>query len=161
MCFRALCSTRCAISGSRACRTRVCKRGTCQGFIACAGIAHLMGSLNKEAEKSGAPVRVHCLSPGMVLTDLLLAGATDRNKQVWYALASLKGSLLFCQRPSFNPRHPALDRSMLDVQTAIAATGCMILFVYPESMLQSACHALWKEGNFHRSCVCRLHGKAL
>ena len=41
-----------------------------------------MGSLNKEAQKSGAPVRVHCLSPGMVLTDLLLAGATDRNKQV-------------------------------------------------------------------------------
>ena len=82
MCFRASCTIRCAISGSRVCRTRACKRGTCQGFIACAGIAHLMGSLNKEAKKSGAPVRVHCLSPGMVLTDLLLAGATDRNKQV-------------------------------------------------------------------------------
>lgn len=41
-----------------------------------------MGSLNKEAEASGDPVRVHCLSPGMVLTDLLLAGATDRNKKV-------------------------------------------------------------------------------
>ena len=47
----------------------------------CAGIAHLMGSRNKEAEAAGEPVRVHCLSPGMVLTDLLLAGATDRNKQ--------------------------------------------------------------------------------
>lgn len=41
-----------------------------------------MGSLNKEAQASGVPVRVHCLSPGMVLTDLLLAGATNRNKQV-------------------------------------------------------------------------------
>ena len=41
-----------------------------------------MGSLNKEAQASGVPVRVHCLSPGMVLTDLLLSGATDRNKQV-------------------------------------------------------------------------------
>ena len=40
-----------------------------------------MGSLNKEAAAAGQPVRVHCLSPGMVLTDLLLAGATDRNKQ--------------------------------------------------------------------------------
>ena len=40
-----------------------------------------MGSLNKEAAAAGEPVRVHCLSPGMVLTDLLLAGATDRNKQ--------------------------------------------------------------------------------
>lgn len=48
----------------------------------CAGIAHLMGSLNREAKAAGEPVRVHCLSPGMVLTDLLLAGATDRNKQV-------------------------------------------------------------------------------
>ena len=52
-----------------------------QGCL-CAGIAHLMGSLNKEAAAAGEPVRVHCLSPGMVLTDLLLAGATDRNKQV-------------------------------------------------------------------------------
>ena len=41
-----------------------------------------MGSLNKEAQASGVPVRVHCLSPGMVLTNLLLTGATDRNKQV-------------------------------------------------------------------------------
>ena len=40
-----------------------------------------MGSLNKEAAAAGQPVRVHCLSPGMVLTDLLLAGATARNKQ--------------------------------------------------------------------------------
>ncbi|CAL5223855.1 g6440 [Coccomyxa viridis] len=51
-----------------------------------AGIAHLMGSLNKEAQDSGSPVRVHCLSPGMVLTDLLLAGATARNKQVFNIL---------------------------------------------------------------------------
>ena len=53
-----------------------------------AGIAHLMGSLNREAQDSGSPVRVHCLSPGMVLTDLLLAGATARNKQVCWENAS-------------------------------------------------------------------------
>ncbi len=49
-----------------------------------------MGSLNKEAQESGAPVRVHCLSPGMVLTDLLLAGATAGTSR--YAVSKLTGS---------------------------------------------------------------------
>ena len=56
-----------------------------------------MGSLNREAQDSGSPVRVHCLSPGMVLTDLLLAGATARNKQV-----GLRGSRLPCMRPGLD-----------------------------------------------------------
>ena len=46
-----------------------------------AGIAQLMGSLKAEAAQQGAPVGVHTLSPGMVLTDLLLEGASDTNKQ--------------------------------------------------------------------------------
>lgn len=32
--------------------------------------------------QQGVAVGVHCLSPGMVLTNLLLAGASDTNKQV-------------------------------------------------------------------------------
>lgn len=46
-----------------------------------AGIAQLMGSLKAEAAQQGVPVGVHTLSPGMVLTDLLLEGASDTNKQ--------------------------------------------------------------------------------
>ena len=77
-----------------------------------------MGSLNKEAQDSGSPVRVHCLSPGMVLTDLLLAGATARNKQVCLMRSYLNRLLLrllshLCQctaRPE-ETFFPALRRS--------------------------------------------------
>ena len=40
-----------------------------------------MGSLKAEAAQQGVPVGVHTLSPGMVLTNLLLEGASDTNKQ--------------------------------------------------------------------------------
>lgn len=46
-----------------------------------AGIAHLAESLAAEARAHGLAVGVHTLSPGMVLTSLLLDGATERNKQ--------------------------------------------------------------------------------
>lgn len=49
-----------------------------------AGIAHLLGSLKAEPASQTARVGVHCLSPGMVLTNLLLEGASDANKQVCY-----------------------------------------------------------------------------
>lgn len=49
-----------------------------------AGIAHLMGSL--KAESKVKTVGVHTLSPGMVLTDLLLEGATPENKQIFNIL---------------------------------------------------------------------------
>lgn len=45
-----------------------------------------MGSLNEEMAAQGAPVRMHTLSPGMVLTPLLLEGATDRNKNIFNIL---------------------------------------------------------------------------
>ena len=41
-----------------------------------------MGSLTAEAAAAQLPVGVHCLSPGMVLTPLLLEGASDSNKEV-------------------------------------------------------------------------------
>ena len=47
-----------------------------------AGIAHLMGSLLKEAEAAEMLCGIHTLSPGMVLTNLLLDNATVQNKQV-------------------------------------------------------------------------------
>ena len=43
-----------------------------------------MGSL--KAEASAKKVGVHTLSPGMVLTDLLLEGATLENKQIFNIL---------------------------------------------------------------------------
>ena len=58
-----------------------------------AGIAHLMGSLTAEAGAAGMNVGVHCLSPGMVLTPLLLEGASDTNKQVPPCMTS--------QRPAY------------------------------------------------------------
>jgi chlorophyll(ide) b reductase len=60
-----------------------------------AAIAHLMPSVAAEAAAAAAqgsdvaaapPAGVHTLSPGMVLTELLLAGATVRNKQVFNVL---------------------------------------------------------------------------
>ena len=45
-----------------------------------------MGSLNEEIDAEGSPVGVHTLSPGMVLTPLLLEGATDRNKAIFNIL---------------------------------------------------------------------------
>lgn len=55
-----------------------------------AAIAHLMGSLNGELQQlqgAGANrVGVHTLSPGMVLTPLLLEGATMQNLQVFNVL---------------------------------------------------------------------------
>lgn len=47
-----------------------------------AGIAQVMGSVAAELRENGIRVGVHTLSPGMVLTDLILDGATNRNKQV-------------------------------------------------------------------------------
>lgn len=51
-----------------------------------AGIAHVMGSVAAEAEAAGMHVGVHTLSPGMVLTNLILDGATTQNKQVFNIL---------------------------------------------------------------------------
>jgi len=83
-----------------------CPRARCADMRpARAGIAHLMGSLKAEAAQAGAPVGVHTLSPGMVLTDLLLEGASDANKQAraWPPLA------LASRAPEGAPdsRHPA------------------------------------------------------
>lgn len=50
------------------------------------GIAHMMGSLKAELQAAGSSVSVHTISPGMVLTGLLLSGATTQNKQVFNIL---------------------------------------------------------------------------
>jgi NAD(P)-dependent dehydrogenase (short-subunit alcohol dehydrogenase family) len=51
-----------------------------------AGITHLTASLAAERNAHNLDVGVHTLSPGMVLTGLLLEGATERNKQVFNVL---------------------------------------------------------------------------
>ena len=51
-----------------------------------AGIANLMASLTAECDAAELNIGVHTLSPGMVLTPLLLEGATDKNKQVFNVL---------------------------------------------------------------------------
>jgi len=50
------------------------------------GIAHLMGSVSAELEASNSKVAVHTISPGMVLTGLLLSGATAQNKRAFNIL---------------------------------------------------------------------------
>lgn len=50
-----------------------------------AGIAQLSKSLQAELSKK-EKASIHTLSPGMVLTDLLLEGATEQNKQVFNIL---------------------------------------------------------------------------
>lgn len=45
-----------------------------------------MQSISGEVSDSGLDVGVHTLSPGMVLTELLLDGATTANKQVFNVL---------------------------------------------------------------------------
>lgn len=60
--------------------------GVAEAVAQHAGIAHLMGSLNQEIGGLGLPVAIHTLSPGMVLTPLLLEGATDRNKAIFNIL---------------------------------------------------------------------------
>ena len=56
-----------------------------------AGVAHLGKSLKAEAGALGSPVGIHTLSPGMVLTDLLLDGATFANKQIFNILCEQVG----------------------------------------------------------------------
>ncbi|KAK9809547.1 hypothetical protein WJX73_000350 [Symbiochloris irregularis] len=51
-----------------------------------AGIAHLMGSLASEARQQRLPVSLHTLSPGMVLTNLLLEGTSVFHKAVFNVL---------------------------------------------------------------------------
>ena len=56
-----------------------------------AGVAHLGKSLKAEAGALSSPVGIHTLSPGMVLTDLLLDGATYANKQIFNILCEQVG----------------------------------------------------------------------
>ncbi|EFJ51061.1 hypothetical protein VOLCADRAFT_103703 [Volvox carteri f. nagariensis] len=49
-----------------------------------AGVTHLTATLQRELE--GTAVRLHTVSPGMILTDLLLEGATAANKQAFNIL---------------------------------------------------------------------------
>lgn len=61
-----------------------------------AGIAHVMGSVAAEAEAAGMHVGVHTLSPGMVLTNLILDGATTQNKQARASFAVVLFSVIAC-----------------------------------------------------------------
>ena len=54
-------------------------------------MAHLGKSLKAEAGALSSPVGIHTLSPGMVLTDLLLDGATYANKQIFNILCEQVG----------------------------------------------------------------------
>jgi NAD(P)-dependent dehydrogenase (short-subunit alcohol dehydrogenase family) len=69
-----------------------------------AGIAHLMGSVAAECRENGVRVGVHTLSPGMVLTDLILDGATNQNKQAWaHLLLRMHSHVHVCQCISNKP----------------------------------------------------------
>lgn len=63
-----------------------------------AGIAQVMGSVAAECRDNGIRVGAHTLSPGMVLTDLILDGATNQNKQV-RGLRNMQPLCAVCECP--------------------------------------------------------------
>ena len=81
-----------------------------------AGIAQVMGSIAAECREKDIHVGVHTLSPGMVLTQLILDGATNRNKQVqpllthiWSSKISPHNSDFFCLINCNKQAHPPKD----------------------------------------------------
>ena len=71
-------------SSQPALQQQQCAPQHAESIVCLVGIAHLMQSL--KAEATAKAVGVHTLSPGMVLTDLLLEGATTENKQIFNIL---------------------------------------------------------------------------
>ena len=59
-----------------------------------------MGSLEKEGRARNPKVGLHTLSPGMIITDLLLSGATVGNKVLGPASRSSLKQLKQAQFPS-------------------------------------------------------------
>ena len=80
-----------------------------------------MGSLNAEIDAEGSPVGVHTLSPGMVLTPLLLEGATDRNKAVFNILCEQPETVAAFLTPRI--RYP------LENKASSASLDCKMIFL--------------------------------
>ncbi|KXZ52908.1 hypothetical protein GPECTOR_8g287 [Gonium pectorale] len=99
-----------------------------------AGIAHLTATLRRELE--GTPVRLHTVSPGMILTDLLLEGATTANKQAFNIL---------CEQPETTAAF-LVPR----IRSAIArdANGTYTRFLTPASALMRLATAPVRLGRF-------------
>ena len=94
-----------------------------------AGVAHLGKSLKAEAGALSSPVGIHTLSPGMVLTDLLLDGATYANKQIFNILCEQVGRCC-----------PIALRAPLPLEHAPKCTErctCLLLVCHP---LQASWH---------------------
>lgn len=94
-------------------------------IVQCAGVAHLGKSLKAEAGALTSPVGIHTLSPGMVLTDLLLDGATYANKQIFNILCEQVGHC--CRIASLAPVYLYVSPLPLDhvaIPTSDAPACC-------------------------------------
>lgn len=110
-----------------------------------------MGSLKSEA--SAKKVGVHTLSPGMVLTDLLLEGATLENKQIFNILCEQVCPHVTLERPwcdeGMMSKHPACTNL-----TALPLFEHGVISVTP-SPTELQLHCIWST---IPSWVCRQQG---
>ncbi|GLI58802.1 hypothetical protein VaNZ11_000568 [Volvox africanus] len=99
-----------------------------------AGITQLTATLQREL--AGTPVRLHTVSPGMILTDLLLEGASTANKQAFNIL---------CE-------HPETVAAFLvpRIKSAVArdSSGTYTRYLTPTSVLMRLATAPARLGRF-------------
>jgi NAD(P)-dependent dehydrogenase (short-subunit alcohol dehydrogenase family) len=117
-----------------------------------AGIAHIMASLTAECNAANLNIGVHTLSPGMVLTGLLLDGATEQNKKVRNVSSSeLRNSIAADCVRNFRPCIAYLEGRWL---ASMTVSGCRCLTCCASTLRQRQltwCHA----------CAASWRGKAL
>lgn len=95
------------------------------------GLRQLNASLLKECKKS--KVGIHTASPGMVLTDLLLSGASRQNKKMFN---------IICELPE------TVARSLVPRMRAVKGTGKAINYLTPPRILLALVTAWLRRGRW-------------
>ena len=94
-----------------------------------------MGSL--KAEASSKTVGVHTLSPGMVLTNLLLEGATLENKQIFNILCEQVSGCTshhFLLKQRVSRFHTLIDLDMAELAPGLSLQSVMRLNFRPQDI---------------------------
>lgn len=95
------------------------------------GLRQLNGSLLKECKKSR--IGIHTASPGMVLTDLLLSGASRQNKKMFN---------IICELPE------TVARTLVPRMRAVKGTGKAINYLTPPRILLALVTAWLRRGRW-------------
>lgn len=95
------------------------------------GLRQLNGSLLKECKKS--KIGIHTASPGMVLTDLLLSGASRQNKKMFN---------IICELPE------TVARTLVPRMRAVKGTGKAINYLTPPRILLALVTAWLRRGRW-------------